>query len=244
MATAARITDSDFTTAQVNSDIRLDTPIPGVATVYIAQQDFVQSRSSYTPIAIGTAHPTLSNFYLQKETELQPVGPADIMRWTRIYAKVPAQHSLPTSVAYPFIGKEGAFTNVSSLSSTILGRPRRTKTVAGKIVFDYFLLDGITYTTVFDIPIIDEQKYFLAGGVTDTIALGMTTDFIGYSQSSATPQLIYDLTHNAASAFPTREAYESLVAARTPIVAVASQPDLWLGYGNIVRRQTTYIIPE
>ena len=240
------LTDGDFTTAKVVSDIRYDTPIPGVATAYIAEQDFCQFGVNYTPLAIGTAHPTLANFYLQKETALQPTSVKSIFQWTRIYAAVPATHYLPTSLAYTFVGYYG-FTSPATIGTgapQIVGRNPRAIIVPGTIQFDYFRLDGVTYTTPFDVPVINVQKYYAAGGTADTVALNLTDVAIAYSQAAATPQYEYDLTHETAAAYPTREAYEIMIANKTPIAAVGSQAKLWLDYGNIVQRQTTFVLPQ
>jgi hypothetical protein len=235
---AEHITDGDFSTAQPISDIRFSAPIPGVATQYIAQQDFCIERQSFSPIAIGTAHPTLTDFYLQRETELQPLGKANVMGWTRIYAKVPVTHSLPSSVSYEFIG----FYETGSYEAGHEGREPRSRVVPARIQFDYFRLDGVTYTSILDIPVIEEQKYYSPGAGIDTIIRSMFADgYIGYSQAAPVPQLNYNLTANPASAYPTREAYELWIDAETEIVAVASQLSLWNGFGNIIERQTTYI---
>jgi len=237
MSNPNRIADGNFTVAQPASDLRYSAPIPMVATQYIFEQDFVISRASFTPIAIGTVHPTVSGFYLQQETPPQPTSIKDVVLWTRIYASVPATHSLPSSVSYAFIGFY--YTGIESAP----GRPQKASVVPARVQYDYFRLDGSTYVSVLDIPIIQEQKYYAVGWSTfDTVALGIEAPgLIGYSQAAPFPQVSYDLTHNSAAAIPTREAYELMVAAGTEIVAVESQLDLWLGFGNIVRRQTTYV---
>ena len=232
-----RITDGDFATAQPVSDLRYSATIPKVATQYIFEQDFVQSRASFTPLAIGTAHGTFATFYLQQETPPQQTNIKDVVQWTRIYASVPATHNLPTSLAYNFIGY------YDTGSAAAPGRPQLSSVAPARIQFDYYRLDGVTYITELDIPILQEQKYYAPGSnAWNTVALKIYSEgLIGYSQASSTPQINYDLTHNLASAIPTREAYEAWVTAGTEIVAVASQLDLWLGFGNIVRRQTVYV---
>lgn len=244
---ASQITDGDFTVASAISDYRYSTPIPNVGIVYMVEQDFAVATGSFSPIAVGTVHPFLSNYYLQKETALQPTSIANVMRWTRVYCKVPASHVLPTTVSYTFTGYAGntsSFT-IAGVGTPIMGRFPKTLVVPAEITFDYFLLDGITYTTPLDVPVISEQKYYLAGGSVNTVAADIYSDgYLGYSQATATPQFEYDLTDNPASAYPTREYYEYMIANKIKIVAVASQADLWNGYGNIVRRQTTRIYPQ
>jgi len=258
---ATRVTDGDFTTAQPISAVRYSAPIPGVNVDYVAEQDFCQLQANFSPIAVGTIHPTLANFYLMQETPLHPTEVADIMKWTRIYAKVPATHNLPASVVYTFIGYVGNTMTITGPGGPAgtFGRPRFTKTVAARQQFDYFRLDGTTYSSIEDIPVIQEQRYYAPtnAGVFLQIHsdwIGYTTDILYPTPGSATG--ISGVTNAAYSAYPTRSVYESWIAnnnallASPPvtvsslneIVATASELDLWMG--NIVRRKTVWILPQ
>lgn len=216
------ITDGDFTTASAVSAITYESPIAGVSTPYIARQDFVILATSFSPLAIGTAHPTLADYYLQEETAPQATSVEQVVRWTRVYAKVPETHSEPGTIAYNFIGFWGIFgINVT----TVDGRQRFTKTVPARVQYDYYRLDGVTYVDVTDIPIVEAQRY----------TYGDPSLYLDVDYLSDSPPFTDATT-------PTRTEYEGWVLAKTPIVAATSELDLWMG--NIVRRKTIYILPQ
>lgn len=204
--------DGDFTTASAVSPLKPSSATPDGKYNVIAQ-DFVQTMTSFAALAIGTAHPTQANYYLVEETAPQPIG-CGVGRWTRVYAKVPETHSEYQSYGFNWIGFAGVFgANVETVS----GREREVKDVMSRIQYDYYLVGTPTYPTPDDIPLIDEQKYYVS-------AVAQSVEYIFDGSPSSTPSLT---------------AYLALVAAGSEIVAVASEAERWKG--NIYVRKTRYV---
>lgn len=211
--------DGDFTTAKQLGPTRQIMPFEGVATVYVYEEDFTIYMSSYSPLALNTAHPTISSCYLVRQSTPEIIG-GQVCKFTRTYAKVPSAHSEPSSIAYNFIGFAGTFgVNIAAIT----GRERFTKVVPARIEYAYYRIGDGTYTTYEDIPILQEQAYY----VTDTT---LNTDYL------------YDNPPYAADSTPSRSSYETLVAASTEIVAQPSRLSRWMG--NIIQRETLYIKAE
>jgi hypothetical protein len=220
--------DGDFAVAKAVSQPVFEAPFQGVNINYVLRQDFMQFKVSYVPLPLNTPHPDFATFILVAETPQQDCG-GGIVRWTRIYAQVPATYSQPQSVTYSFIGFYGSGgINVVG----VVGRDRIPRVVAGRVQFDYFKLDQTTGnitnaagTVVFtgtagtlpslvNIPVIQEQKYFQSG--VGSVFGYAESDFIGYGPADSTPQVNYPVPNSTSNqppydAYPTRGVYESWV---------------------------------
>lgn len=204
--------DGDFTTAAAASPLKPASATPdGKYNIY--SQDFVQTMTSFSPLDIGTAHPTQSGYYLVEETAPQPIG-CGVGRWTRVYAKVPDQHNEYITFAYNYIGFSGVFgANVTSVS----GREREVRNVTSRIQHDYYLVGSATYPTVDDIPEIVEQRYY-------SVSPSVRVEYIADASPSTTPSLT---------------TYQALITAGSEIVAEPSMVERWKG--NIYVRKTRYV---
>jgi hypothetical protein len=204
--------DGDFTVAAAQTPLRPASATPD-GKYNILSQDFMQFVANFAALPIGTAHPTVADYFLVEETPPQIVG-GGVCRWTRVYAKVPDQHNEYQSFAYNYIGFVGSqgygFTVVS-------GRQREIKNVKSRIQYDYFLAGSPTYPTPEAIPLIIEQKYYV-------VIPSLTVDWI------------FD---GAPSSTPSRTDYDALVAANAELVAEPSMLDRWRG--NIYVRKTRYV---
>ncbi len=213
------ILDGDFSTATIAGALLLDAPIPGDATKYVATQDYVQRLDLYTPLAMNTAHSTLSGFTLQGETKPNHVG-GGIGMFTRTYAKLPTSYYEPSTFTYNFIGFWGVF---GPTETTATGRQRFQKKVACRIKKDFFLVGaGSIYTDLTDIPLIYAQKYYFG---TDP---NLATDYLG------------DAPPLSSASNPSRTAYEAMITAGDEIAADDSSIDRWMG--NIIVRSTPYVV--
>lgn len=96
--------------------------------VYFRQQ-YQQDTSSWTPIALNTAHPTATTYLLVRESEIQDIGGGQ-QRWYRYYACTPPQRVEYTSYAAQF---PGYYTQRDPLAAT----------TQAKITYDYFLLGSV-----------------------------------------------------------------------------------------------------
>ena len=261
--------DASYQSASEVSFPVLSCPFPGVNSPYLLTQDFVCYGDYFSPLALNTVHvdavdangklvigggaaATFGNkFYLVSEGPRNEVG-GGVVRWTRTYARVPARYEQPSSMTYTFIGY---------MSNTLFPiRPRVPKAVPSRIQFDYYLLDktsGNIYDStgasvyagaagtlpgVIHVPTIGELRYFAA--FPKAVALNMVTDYIGYQADIAypVPNPGDAVNYPPYASYPTRDVYEGWIAAGTEIVAQASVPNRWMG--NIIERQTVYILPQ
>lgn len=244
---------------------RFSSPFDGDNTNYVLEEDFLQFLGSYSSPTLSTTHAApLASYFLVKEGPLSPTGVSDVVKWTRTWAQVPASRSEPTSTAYQFIGYSGYLAAVGgSITATVPGRKRFTKSVTARIQYDYFLYGpGQTYTTFNAIPVIQSQKYYFRIGSitpgptwTQTYPAGSNDDL---AQGSATDYLCdftgpYQIT--VIPCVPSRTQYMALLATGTPlpyqsgtgcltgeIVAEDSKLSRWMG--NIAVRSTTYVIAQ
>ena len=228
-------TDGDWTTASHVGGPSYSSPLPGTTDPLILRQDCMILAASYSALAISTAHPTETTYKLVQETDRQDQG-GGVVKWTRVYAKVPAAWTEYSELAYNFIGYMGVFgINVE----TATGRERFTKIVPMKICHDYWIANGtsqtdpiaggtgVTITTAGNIPRIQGTLYTEAGYPT------LLTDYLKDSPPFVT-----------ASA-PDRTAYEAYIstdaatATSYSIVVETSKLDRWMG--EIWHRTTTYV---
>lgn len=212
------LTDGDFTTASAVSAFRYIAPFAqfGIKTLYVVEQDFVIDVASFSPIDVGTAHPTLAGYFLAIETPYQSVNPNNIVRWTRRYSQVPSSFSRPGGT-YNY-----TFPAILTGDPTTSRFTTKPLTVNSRIQTDFFQTsdpDGIT--------IINPQRYVL------------TTS----PNSDATSQYGEPVVTNAAAfsgTTPSESTYNSWIAGGIELVPEASKITTnWMG--NIHMRETIYV---
>lgn len=98
---SALVNDGNWAVAKEVSNRRKSPPFPEVNAFYILEQDFMQFRADFTPLALGTAHASEATYQLVSESPLQEVG-SGLVRWTRRYAQLPANRILYEGFAYTF----------------------------------------------------------------------------------------------------------------------------------------------
>ncbi len=216
---ADTLTDGVFTVASVHGPARLIAPFPHTSARYVLEQDYLINFDNFTPLALNTAHPTLTSYKLVLESPLDPFG-CGVTKFTRTFAQVPDSWSDSSgNYAYNFIGFYGAWgINITDIT----GRDRFTRTVPVRIYREYFMVgSGGSYSDFTDIPLNAEQKYY-ANGVTN-----LETNWLA------------DSPPFSIATSPTRTAYEALITGEDEIVVETSTRVRWMG--NIWCRETRYV---
>lgn len=146
--------DGNYTVPQPMGEPRLTAPLPGVATQYILQQDFVQygpnavsGGGKFSPLALNTIFgrdftsnntPLFTNFFLTAESPLEDVG-GGLVKWTRTYCVKPATRYEATNLAYTFPGYYQAYT-IGASTFSVTGRLPTPLNASCKIQYDYYLI--------------------------------------------------------------------------------------------------------
>ena len=244
--------DGDFTVATAVSKPRYSQPFQGDSGFYVLQQDFQQFVDNFAPLALNTPHPVYATFFLTNESAHQTMD-GGVIRWTRTYCQVPSSRNDVSSINYRFIGYAFQTTSVGSVISTLVGRPRVTRTVAARVQHDYYLVGtGGTYTNPSGIPILLEQAYYTPLGNTVTTTGGGTTFtpfyLAGNPLQALTGNAVDFLNDNTSwlgvaysdtQTVPSRTDYLALVTSGAEIIAEGSKLSRW--QGNIIDRTTVYI---
>jgi hypothetical protein len=147
--------DGDWSIAAVDGAKRWFNPIEDSTAGKVAfEQDYMQSESSWTPVALGTRHPSLAGFFLTKESQLTPLGGGKV-KWTRTYAKIPDARTRYESYGWlvPGIGSEAVYADVSissfsfsGLVETIVTATSSTASLGDTVSVAYTFTDTITGT--------------------------------------------------------------------------------------------------
>lgn len=220
-------TDGDWTLAKAVGNPIFSAPIPGVSTQYVFIQAYVQNFADFAPMIMGQESADYPGYYLVEESPREDLQ-AGVVRWNRKFCAVPEQHIEAETTAYNFIGFFGtgfAF-NVNTPDAPT-GRQRFTQTVPVRAVYDYFRLDGVTYSTPQDIPVIEQTQYLAIP------ATNIQTDFLQDS-----PPLVV-ATDPSFSAYSAMIAADAASANSFSIVSQASIIERWMG--KIFRRCTRYV---
>ena len=94
--------DGNFATAKATGLPISEYPFSkeGDKATIILRQRFWQLLSSFTPLALGVAHPTRSDLLLIDEDNFRDIG-GGIIEWERSYASIPKQRNVFESYVYP-----------------------------------------------------------------------------------------------------------------------------------------------
>jgi hypothetical protein len=212
----------------------LTSPFTGVNIPYLLTQRFQCHASKYQPLAMNTRWGTWASampadydgFILCAESPREDIG-GQTVRWTRTYAKVPAPYNLAGNYSYhfpEFIYEFGGV-NVPVTSS----RDAFPETVVSRIHFEYFLLDPVNgpLRTPLDIqktfPVDIQRIYRNAQGV----PVRNYCNFLTQDDTPTIPSIIDWL---------------SWIENGTEIIAQVGPIRNWMG--NIIERQTVYILPQ
>lgn len=217
-----RYNSGDFTVATACTLPVFEKPFAdqGVNIDYLLHQDFIQNLNDYTPLALDTPHPDFADFILVSEGPQTDLNGGKI-RWTRTYAKVPAEFSRPAgNYSYNFIGFYGSFgINVT----TVTGRNRFTKNVPVRLTRTFFN----TTDPDADIPEVPATRYYY--GSSPNVDVDFLADSPPFTEATT----------------PSRTAYEALIAtdagapASYSLVVESSTVQVWKG--NIYVRETRYV---
>jgi len=218
-------TDGTFTSASAVGATRKSFPFDGDNSSFIVEQDYMIALSSFSPLALSTAHGTYTDAYLVKESPLQDLG-GGIVKWTRTYAQIPATRDEYGSASYLFIGFLGVHVAPYSQYDTLVNDERDPfqKVVTSRLTKEYFLCAaGQTYTTPSAIPTIEAQSYHFDGHPNNKVLY------------------LVDPAINTISAetIPSLPDYRDMVTAGDEIVAEDSTLERWMG--NIYVRSTRYV---
>lgn len=225
---SAFFTDGVYTSPVVIGPARISFPFSGDSATKIIEQDFMVKFSSFSALALNTAHATYTDAYLVGESPLQAVG-GGLATWTRTYAQKPAQRNEYESFAYQFIGYLGdQLPPYDTWPGTgeQRGRDPFTKKVLSRIQHDYFRIfpSGGDYTDVSSIPFVYAQTY------------------IADETNERQVRYLTDTTLNpvAGETIPSQEDYKDLVTNGDEIVAEDCDIRRWMG--NIYERVTRYVV--
>ena len=244
---------------------RFSQPFSGDNGAYVLQQDWQYNTiaTAWAPLALNTAHPVYTNYYLTGEGPLSDIGGSEV-RWTRTYCQVPLARDDESTVSYAFIGFVG---NVSLVAGIPVGGPNGrlpfTATVPVRLHNDYFMIGtGGTYLKADDtsagpyataaaIPLNYSLKYYIPAGSWSGDVFTPTTLNPVIQALTGTPiKGIWDSTETLPvtpyainlypPSVPTRTYYEGLMAAQSEIIIEDSPVIRWKG--NIYQRLTKYVI--
>jgi hypothetical protein len=194
--------DADYTVATPVSLPVFSSPIPGDNSKYLLTQKFQQCLFDYEAAHddLNKPHADYPDYVLVEEGELMEIG-GGFVEWTRKYAKKPNSLDDWGTHTYNFIGLSG-----STQSGVVIpNRPRISRTVISKLVYDYFIVPstGITDPITGDVYNIavpgDIQKIyamqycsqytFPAGGVIGGIAYAVNSLNPAAASSATYPTL-------------------------------------------------------
>lgn len=155
-------TDGDYTVATRVRSWRKSFPIPGDNTSFIVEEDVEINFSSFSPLALNTAHATFTDAYLVSESPLEDIG-GGVARYTRTYAQVPAARDEFETYATTFPGLLGATYPPYSqywVTDNSGGRDPFTEAANSRLRYEYFLCaTGETYETPGEIPVLLKQEF-------------------------------------------------------------------------------------
>lgn len=225
--------DGALTTAQTVGGARKSFPFEGDNATFIVEQDYHVMLANYSPLALDTAHGTYTNAYLVRETELENIG-GGVVKFTRIYAQIPASRNEYATFAFQFPGLRGALNPPYAFIYWTVsddGRDPFLDRSNSRMRYEYFLCaTGQTYETPDEIPILDALDFALVGN------------------SSSRNHYLLKAGVYWSNTNPTMEAWLSLVAGGTGIgtgsdvgefIAEDSEIERWMG--NIYVRRTRYV---
>lgn len=95
--------DGVWTTAAVHGPKRWHTPFPGTSERVAFEQTYRQYAANFSAVTVGTAHPSVSGFYLASEGNYQGLD-AGVQEWVRTYAKIPSSRTEYGSHVYTIPG--------------------------------------------------------------------------------------------------------------------------------------------
>ena len=228
--------DGAVTSAQVQGGPRKSFPFEGDNASFVLEQDYIVALTSFSPLALDTAHGTYTNAYLVKESQQENIG-GGLVKWTRTYAQIPANRSDYETFNFKFPGLLSTTGNTETPYDQYWvqagnGRDPFTATSNSRVLSEYFLCaSGQTYTTPSSIPILQAIKFTLDSNTDARIDYLLSTVPSYWSNSD-----------------PTKEEWIALVAGGTGIgtgaaagefIAEDSRITRWMG--NIYCRQTRYV---
>lgn len=138
---------------------------------FLFEQDYVIERASFSPLALDTPHPDIPDAYLVEETPWEDIG-GNVVKWTRVYSKIPAAWRDYESFAWtiPGLGAPGSAYAVRSVTGQSLSGGTHTVTTASTVGGSTGNLVTITYNVTDNGGTVTRRilREITAGGTTST----------------------------------------------------------------------------
>lgn len=164
--------DGDFTVAEPTGPPRFSAPFEGDPEPYLLEQDYTQAYEYWVRLPLNVANSTYGGYYLIGESPHQPIGNG-IIKWTRLYAKVPAARSDYESFSAQLPG----LTNGAANSFKLIANHQGTNVTVGGAALTQFqtttahgFIVGDVVAIAFNLSIFDvqEQNTFVLRSVVST----------------------------------------------------------------------------
>lgn len=206
-------------------------------------QEFVQMASRWKPLPLDTKDKDFPQFVLVDESSLSPIG-SGMARWTRTYARLPAQRDEFESYVFTYPGMIGSALSFGGGPAITIdaGRESFSTRVTARLHLDFWHVGfspGIR--TAQDIPIIEAFEPVINTGVAGVGLRGFKAALLGantvptsqeYADKMRTSTVAPPVGPFSAPSFP-------IVTGSHEIVAEDSIVSVWMG--NIWQRQTRYV---
>lgn len=128
---------------QLTKDPRLEYPIRQDLTAVIFVEDYCQRPEYFVPLALDTPHPVKVDAFLIAETNPRPMSSGGLVKFSRKYAKVPADRIEYTTANFSF----PAFKATSA--ATAEQRASFSETCVAKVFYSYKMTSDPTQDLVF-----------------------------------------------------------------------------------------------
>ena len=225
--------DGALTTAQTMGGARKSFPFEGDNATFIVEQDYQVSLTSYSPLALSTAHGTYTNAYLVRESELENLG-AGVVKFTRTYAQIPATRDEYGTFAFQFPGLRGALIPPYAFQYWTVaddGRDPYLDVGSSRLKHEYFLCHTLqTYETPDLIPILPKLAFNIIANQSSQNAY-LLKEGVFWSDTNPTVEAWLDLMAGGGGIGTGSEAGE--------FIAEDSTIQRWRG--NIYERVTRYL---
>jgi hypothetical protein len=201
-----------FTSVATVGPVEWLDPLPKQSSPVMFRQAFMQAITSFSALALDTAHPALTAFLLVRESDFSVVG-GGIQKWHRYFATTPPQRVEYSTQAATFPG----------YATAAVSRPPYNTTSSVKITYDYFLLGALP-------ALATESLLRNANGVTVPLLSDNYVANSGFFANASIPD------------YTTYEAYfvlDSTVPTSFSLFAEAQSLDQW--EGNFHVRKTVAI---
>lgn len=206
-------------------------------------QDFMQLASRWKPLPLDTKDKDLQQFVLVDESALSPIGNG-MARWTRTYARLPAERDEFESYVFTYPGMIGSTLTFSGGPAITIdaGRESFSTRVTARLHMDFWHVGfspGIK--TPQDIPIIEAFEPVINTGVAGVGLRGFKAALLGSNTVPTAQEYATRMRTSTVAAPVSPFGFPSfpIVTGAFEIVAEDSVVSVWMG--NIWQRVTRYV---